>query len=163
MKKFKIILEFLICIYLIYLVGYFFIKLLSPMINFVPSLNGITAINENYHLDLPQNKDYSLVYHEGIIDIFLFEKLIYDNEEDIKIVMNKLNNHDKNALAEKLDIIYKGLNEQEIKKYKESFNYDYQNEEEVYFYSNTKRDRETLLIYNPKEKTIYHLSNAKFE
>lgn len=125
-------------------------------------LNGIKSINENYHLDLPVNQD-DIICYERTKDVFLFEKLIYDNKEDIKIIMNKLNNHDKNILEEKLDIIYKGLNEWETKKYKENFNYDYKNEEEVYFYSNTQRDRETLLIYNPKEKAIYHLSNAIFK
>ncbi len=160
MKNIKIIFVIIIYIYALSHISNFIINTIH--MNIVQNLTGITAINENYHLDLPQNKDYSLVYHEGIIDIFLFEKLIY-NEEDTKEIVNKLNNHDKNILAEKLDIIYKGLNEQEIKKYKENFNYDYKKQDEVYFYSNTKRDRETLLIYNPEEKAIYHLSNAIFE
>lgn len=158
MKDIKIILGMLVSI-LIPL--YIFSKLTSNIA--FPNLNGINSINKNYNLNLPINEKNLNVYQTNTIDIILFEKLIYNESIDDNKITSELNNHDKNLLEEKLNIIYNGLDTKDASKYKENFDYDYQNEEEVYFYSNTKRDRETLLIYNPKEKIIYHLSNAKFE
>lgn len=158
MKKYKIILEVIICILVLNYFGKFIIDIAN--ISIMPK--GINAINENYKLDLPENKEYIEVYNDGIMDMFLFEKLIY-NEEDTEEIITKLNNHDKDILDKELNKIYERLTDTNKEKYKENFKYNYKEAEEVYFYTNNKKDREIILIYDKENKILYHLSNAIFE